>query len=123
MEMENKPEPKVKIYYDGVCNLCAGLAETIDLSKRGSHFALSDISTSILPEGVSKEAAMRDVHVIDEGGKMYRGSDAVMRILREYPHLRWIGIIGSLPGFSLIAMLIYRLVEKTRYWIFGRKTV
>lgn len=121
--METESKPKVKIYYDGVCNLCAGLAETVDLSKRGSAFALNDISKGELPSGVSMAEAMRDIHAIDESGKMYRGADAVMRILREYPHLRWIAVIGSLPGFSLIAMLIYRIIEKTRYWIFGRKTV
>jgi predicted DCC family thiol-disulfide oxidoreductase YuxK len=121
MEIESKP--KVKIYYDGVCNLCAGLAETIDLSQRGSHFALNDISKDELPVGVTMQEATRDVHVVDENGKMYRGSEAVMRILSEYPRLRWIAAICSVPGFSHVAILIYRVIEKTRYWIFGRKNV
>ena len=119
METENKP--KVKIYYDGVCNLCSGLADTIDQSKNGSNFALNDVSKDVLPVGVSKEEAMHDVHVVDENGRMYRGGDAVLRVLLEYPRMRWIATIGALPGFKQLLMLIYRIVEKTRYWIFGRK--
>ena len=121
METENKP--RVKIYYDGVCNLCAGLADTIDASVHGSQFALNDISKGLLPAGLSKEEALHDVHVIDENGHMYRGADAILRVLQEYPRMKLLATIGALPGFRQILMLIYRIVEMTRYWIFGRKTV
>jgi predicted DCC family thiol-disulfide oxidoreductase YuxK len=119
--MESEGKPKVKIYYDGVCNLCSGLADTIDQSEHGANFSLNDISKDPLPQGVSKEEAMHDVHVVDESGTMYRGADAVLRVLDMYPGFRWIAALGRLPGLHLIAMGVYRVVEQTRYRIFGRK--
>ena len=120
--MEEVGKPKVTIFYDGMCNLCSGLADTLDESKRGSDFILNDISNGVLPAGVSKEAAMRDVHVLDESGHIYRGAEAVLRILKGYPRMRWIATIGAVPGFKQLLMLAYRVVEKTRYFVFGRKS-
>ena len=120
--MDGEIKPKVQIYYDGVCNLCSGLMDSIDHSEQGTRFELKDAHINPLPEGVTMDAAMRDMYVTDEKG-MYKGADAVIRIMREYPHLKWLAALASLPGFHLLAKGIYRIVEKTRYWIFGRKTV
>lgn len=116
-------QKKVEIYYDGVCNLCAGLADTIDLSDRKDSFELKDISKGHLPQDVDFSEAMHDVHVVDETGAVYQGADAVLKVLEHYPRLKWLAAIGWLPGFHGIAKLTYRVVEETRYWIFGRKTV
>lgn len=121
--MEEQSKPKISIYYDGSCNLCSGLTDRIDLSEHGSAFTLTDISKGRLPVGVSKEEAMHDVHVVDQNGRMYRGVDAVLRILEEYPRLRWLAVIGSFPGFRQLFMFMYRIVERTRYSIFGRKKI
>ncbi len=120
---EQGKRQKIAIYYDGLCNLCAGLADKVDASQKESTFELKDIHKAGTLGDMAMDEAMHDVHVVDETGKMYKGADAILRIFAEYPHLKWLAKIGSLPGFRQLAMLIYRLVEKTRYWIFGRKTV
>lgn len=111
---------KLTIYYDGVCNLCAGLADDLAASSQKDRFDMRDISEGTLPQGVSHDEAMHDVHVEDEG-TMYRGADAVLRILGTYPRWRLLARLGMWPGFHLVAVLLYRAVEKTRYSFFGRR--
>ena len=116
-------QSKITVYYDGVCNLCSGLMDSVEKSSRGRSFAHADISKGVLPEGVSEEEAMCDVHVVDEHGEMYKGADGVLKILEQYPQWRVVARLGRLPGFRQLAGIAYRIVEKTRYWIFGRKRV
>jgi len=118
--MENQPK-KIHIYYDGMCNLCSGLMDTVENSSKGGAFERIDVTKGKLPPDKTYEQAMRDMHVVDENGQIYRGAQAVLKIFEQYPHLRWIAPIGRLPGFNLFAAGIYRLVAETRYWIFGRK--
>ncbi len=114
---------RITVYYDGVCNLCSGLMDTVDKSSHGSSFVHADISQGSLPEGVTQAEAMRDVHVVDQAGRLHKGADAVFNILEQYPRWRLIVWMGRLPVFNLVAAGLYRAVEKTRYWIFGRKHV
>ena len=119
----NTHDKKITVYYDGLCNLCSGVMDTVAASSISSTVGHKDISKDELPIGITKEQAMHDVHVIDAEGRMYKGADAVMMIFEQYPHLRWLAAVGRLPGIHLIARGIYRIVEKTRYLLFGRKKV
>ena len=94
--------------------------DTVSDSSQKVTIAAHDISKGDLPAGISREAAMRDVHVVDENGHVYRGSEAVLRVFEEYPRLRWIATVGRWPVFRQLAAVTYRIIEKTRYWIFGR---
>lgn len=114
-------KPKVHIYYDGMCNLCSGVMDTVDSSKQADKFEMNDVTKGNLPAGVTYEAAMRDMHVVDESGHVYKGAQAVLKIFEQYPHLRWMAPIGRLPVISLLADGMYRVVAETRYWIWGRK--
>lgn len=63
---------------------------------------------------------MRDVHVVDESGNVRKGADAVLFIFERYPRWRFLARVGRLPGVYMLVRGLYRVVEKTRYWIFGR---
>ena len=114
---------KIYVYYDGVCNLCSGIVGTMSTSSKASAFTPVDISKGILPSGMTKKEAMGDVHIVDENGIMYKGIDAVLKILEQYPNLRTLASLGRLPVIYGILAGVYRVVEKSRYWIFGRKPV
>ena len=119
--MENQQQKKIRVYYDGLCNLCAGIMDNVEKSSKGGIFEHKDITKGELPQGMSLEEAMHDVHVVDEAGRMHKGADAVLKMFEYYPHLTWLATLGRLPGVDLLAAAIYRIIEKTRYWIFGRK--
>ncbi|WP_429806796.1 DCC1-like thiol-disulfide oxidoreductase family protein [Cohnella laeviribosi] len=50
-------------------------------------------------------------------------ADAVMRLLREVPSLRWIGIAGDRPRLRPVCRLFYRLVARCRCRLFRRNRV
>ena len=112
---------KITIYYDGVCNLCSGLMDTIATSDKKDMFTGVDASTAELPPGVTKEDAMHDIHVVDEEGRAHRGIDGVLKVFETYPQLKFLATIGRLPGFYVLGKALYRCVEQTRYYIWGRK--
>ena len=116
-------DKKIHIYYDGVCNLCSGLMDTVEKSSQGAKFERIDVTQGNLPPGKSYREAMHDMHVVDKDGQVYRGAQAVLKIFEQYPHLRWMATIGRVPGMGLVATVLYRIVAETRYWIFGRKQV
>lgn len=115
-------ENKIHIYYDGVCNLCSSSIGRVASSSKGGLFQATDVTKGTLPKGVDMESAMRDMHV-EADGTLYRGADAVLRIMREYPLLRPFAALGSLPGIHLVARGAYRLLANSRYRIFGKKEV
>lgn len=112
---------KIEIFYDGTCNLCSGMVERIDKSSKKESFEARAVSEEQLPHGIDHEAAMRDVHVVDETGRIYAGAEAVLRILDEYPRLQTLARIGRFPGIKHLLAILYRVVAMTRYRIFGRK--
>ncbi len=107
---------KLSIYYDGTCNVCSKVVEKICRSSQNEKFEPIDITHARLPKGITSAQAQRDVHAVDEHGKQYVGIDAVVRILKEYPHWRPIAWIISLPGIKQGAAFIYRIVATNRHW-------
>ena len=114
-------EKKIHIYYDGICNLCAGAMEGISDSAQKSRFEMHDVTAGSLPPNVTYDAAMKNMHIQDEQGRVFEGAQAVLKIIEQYPAWRWLARLGQLPGFSLIAAGIYRIVAETRYYFFGRR--
>ena len=108
---------KISVYYDGTCNLCNSGIRTISGNET---FDTKDVTEGTLPPSISYEAAMRDMHAVDETGRVYKGADAVLRIAQVYPRLRWLGSIGRLPIIRQILQGMYWIIARTRYRIFGR---
>jgi Uncharacterized protein conserved in bacteria len=114
--------------YDGQCNLC--LATMDKLRKLDSQEPVEWVSIQAYQRGeyralpaltnVPAEQLMAQMHVIDSSGRLYSGSEGVMRLLRNVRSLRWIGAIGEWPGFRGISRLIYKLVARNRYRLFGK---
>ncbi|MCE9541511.1 DUF393 domain-containing protein [Candidatus Kaiserbacteria bacterium] len=118
--------PKLSIYYDGLCRGCDAVARTLANSARADLFRLQDANTvdpQMLPDRITRDAAMRDVHVVDETGRQYIGFSAVLKILEQYPRWRWLAKVGYVPVLKQVGTGLYRLIADNRYWLFGRKHV
>lgn len=114
--MENK---KIDIYYDGTCRVCNAFAGSVANSEEKDKFTPKDLTKGNLPTGVTFEQAWRDMYVVEEGGVMYKGADAWLRVLEEYPRWRWLAKIGRLPGIYQCIKLGYRLFATNRHRIPG----
>lgn len=120
-------KPKLSVVYDGDCRLC--LATVDKLRRMPNRAELSFISLQSLIAGetqpwpgisdVTPGELAAQLHVTDETGRRYSGSDGVMLLLRHVPALRWLGVLGGLPGFRGVSRLLYRIVARYRYRLFG----
>lgn len=123
------PEParpadgRAVILFDGVCNLCNGSVNFIidrDPAGRFQFAALqSDAAAGLLrPFGVATDRL--DSVVLVEGGRLYRRSDAALRIAR-----RLSGAWPLLTAFRLVPRpvrdAVYDWVARNRYRWFGRQ--
>ncbi|RUS47692.1 thiol-disulfide oxidoreductase DCC family protein [Cohnella sp. AR92] len=118
---------KLIALYDGHCNLCLATASklqeleslvpvdwiTIQSYQSGEHGSWPALANT------PTERLLAQMHVID-GDRLYSGPDGVMKLLRNVPSLRWIGILGTWPGFRGLSRLVYKLVARYRYRLFGK---
>ncbi len=118
-----KDEKRQIIIFDGVCNLCNGsvnfiiardVRETFMFSPVQSAFAISLLKDHNLT-GIGK-----DSFVLVKEGKCYLRSDAALQISKQLP-----GLWPVLSGLRIIPRplrdMIYNLVARNRYKLFGKK--
>ena len=116
---KSQTDDKKVIIYDGLCTMCKGIADSIDHSSQKASFKLSDLTSDALPAQVSRTAAEKEIHVIDSDGTIYKNSEAVLKILEEYPRYAWLVRIGRWPGLRQLLALAYGLVARNRHFIAG----
>lgn len=107
-------EKKLTIYYDAKCSICRGAVSRLGISSEGPFEAL-DANVTELPENISIERALKDVHVMDKDGSVHAGADAILRILEEYPGGRILSFLGRLPVIKQTLQLVYRLIADNRH--------
>lgn len=118
----HKPDEGLKqktIFYDGLCMMCKSLAHKIDESGQQKSFVTKDITQAKLPKGLSKADLEKEIHVIDTDGRVYKNASAILKILEEYPRLRFLSWVGALPGCRQLFQLGYKLVAANRHFLFG----
>ncbi|THF83821.1 thiol-disulfide oxidoreductase DCC family protein [Cohnella fermenti] len=129
----NEPRRLIALY-DSECNLC--LATKGKLEKLNSAIPVEwrSIQSCMgekdrLPPALANlplEQLLSQMHVIEEAGgsgsssRLHSGSEGVMRLLRNVPSMRWIGIVGEWPGFRGMSRLLYKLIARHRYRLFGK---
>jgi len=112
------------VFFDGVCGLCNATVDFFLKRDREGRFLFSPLQGETAKERLEPEI-VEDVSsvVLQVGGKTYRHSSAVARMLWR------LGGFWSFTGACLwlvpwpVRHLGYKLVAKFRYRLFGRKEV
>jgi hypothetical protein len=68
----------------------------------------------LLRLGVSRRRVRRASVLVEPGGRKSDGADAVFRLFRRVPGLRFTGMLGLLPIVRQVAALVYRFVARHR---------
>jgi predicted DCC family thiol-disulfide oxidoreductase YuxK len=113
-QYNRRMEKKIHLYYDGECHMCQVTMDSLQKSSQGTSFAPIDVTKGDVPPGVDMAGALHSMHAIDEGGRVYVGGDAILRILEEYPRWRWLAKVGKVPGIRHIVAFVYRIVATHR---------
>ena len=110
---------KLALLYDGSCAMCtegvnkacrfdnSGNLEPIDLFEPAVHARFPDLK----PENLVKE-----LHAVDDSGRVYRGARAVNEILRRQNGPRsWLAYLWYMPGYAWLAEWQYKQIAASRY--------
>jgi predicted DCC family thiol-disulfide oxidoreductase YuxK len=110
---------KLALLYDGSCAMCTegvnkacrfdntGNLEPIDLFDSAVHARFPDLKL---------ENLVKELHAVDDSGRVYRGAHAVNEILRRQNGLRsWLAYLWYIPGYPWLADRQYRRIAASRY--------
>ena len=98
-----------------MCNL---IIKKVGNSSQKKVFDPKDIMKDPLPQNITKTAAEKEIHVVDEKGRVYKNAEAILKILEEYPKWRFLVVIGRLPIIKQLLPFGYRIIAKHRHSIF-----
>ncbi|TJY41422.1 DUF393 domain-containing protein [Cohnella pontilimi] len=120
--------PRLTVVYDGECNLCLATVDKLRRMPVRAELRFVPlqrlIDGQIRPwpgiDGISPAQLSAQLHVTDEQGRRFSGSDAVLKLLGLTPGLAWLAKLGALPGLRGVSRVLYRIVARYRYRLFGK---
>ncbi len=121
--MRKLPAFPIRVFYDGSCSVCATELEHYLRQVHGGKLLAVDISSSDfdpVPYGISLQAFMYELHVIDQGGGVYRGVEAFWAIWQAFPTSVMYGVMGAIirmPLLNPIARLVYKAFARIRPYL------
>lgn len=108
----------VRVYYDGACPGCIQDRRRYEklAGKQATDVEWIDITgrdAELRSAGIDPEAALRELHVVDEHGCVRRELDAYILLMARTLWLRPLAWLIGLPGIRrLIAFLYHRWVDR-----------
>jgi len=114
---EKVPEWNLKYLYDGGCTVCLSLVRMLRSRKGHENIYFEDITSPnfspIRNKGITYEAAMDTIHVINKKGEIIKGMDGLTLLYSEVG-LGWVFKLAQLPLLSKAADIVYKLISKNR---------
>ena len=120
------PSFPLQIFYDGSCRVCTAEIEHYLRRDHGGRLQGVDISAPdfVVPDGLSREELMYQLHVIDRSGTIYRNIAAFQVIWLAFPasaFYRLLATLLSLPILNPLARWGYRGFARLRRYLPQRK--
>src|SRR5262245_43631699 len=117
-----RPEADVVIY-DGHCQFCRRQVKRLnwfDCQKKLAYVSLHDPEVASRYPDLSHEQLMREMVVVERGGRRHGGADAFRYLSRRLRRLWWAMPFLHIPGLMWLWRWLYRVVANNRY-LFGGK--
>lgn len=119
-QQNKKNDCRKTIYFDGSCSMCRSIIRKVDSSSQKEKFDPKDLTKDPLPQNITRTAAEKEIHVVDENGKIYRNAEGILEILEEYPKWKFLVKIGRLPIIKQLLRVGYRIIASHRHSIFRK---
>jgi predicted DCC family thiol-disulfide oxidoreductase YuxK len=117
------PDDEV-ILYDGVCVFCSRwvrFVATRDVARRFRFTAIQSPYGTRLAQAFGIDADDPDTNAVIHGGVAYFKSDGALTVLGALPGWGWVRALRAVP--KLLRDVLYNLVARNRYRIFGKYDV
>ena len=108
---------KTIVFYDQSCRMCVGVTGWLSRIDGKKQFQLEPYQNSeyLIRHPEITSDFEKQIHIIDEKGKMLKGADAMMEIWRKSGHWSsFLPVISRVPPFIWVARIIYKIVAKYR---------
>lgn len=112
------------ILYDGICVLCSGWMRFVLDRDVNQIFRFTPIQSPYgraLAEALGIDPDDPDTNAVVIDGVAWRRSDAALAVVSRLPGWRWVTGLRIVP--RPLRDLIYRLIARTRYRVFGRHQI
>lgn len=109
------------ILYDGICVLCSAWVRFVATRDPDRLFRFAAIQTPYgraLAERLGIDPDDPDTNALVQDGLGYRRSDAAIAVLSRLPGWSWIRATRIAP--RSLRDVIYRMIARNRYRLFGR---
>ncbi|MDG1458287.1 MAG: DUF393 domain-containing protein [Pseudoprimorskyibacter sp.] len=105
-----KTKAELTVFHDGSCPLCEVEIGYMKRQSGADQIAFVDVSqvNVVLPDGLTRDAAMQRFHVADMDGQIHSGAVAFMHLWARFPRLKWLARLGRLPGMGFALEQVYR---------------
>jgi predicted DCC family thiol-disulfide oxidoreductase YuxK len=103
-------EPKLTVYHDGACPLCAAEIALYRRAEGSDAVAFLDVADPGARPGVDlpRDRALARFHVREADGRLLSGAAAFAALWRTLPGWRWLGILVGQRWLLPVAELAYR---------------
>lgn len=108
----------IDVYFDGKCGLCSKEIRYYQTIAPSGVFTWHDIAHDPAPLatlGISQEAALRRLHVIDKNKTRHQGVDAFIVIWQKLPYWSLLALFARLPIIHKIAQIAYNRFADYRF--------
>jgi predicted DCC family thiol-disulfide oxidoreductase YuxK len=106
------------VLFDGGCPMCRRTVKWLRAIDwlRGLQFvdAMNADARHRIAPGLTEEAVLVEMYVVDEKGKRSGGFDGYLEIAKVVPLLWPMGLVGRLPGLRQAGAAIYRTIAANR---------
>jgi predicted DCC family thiol-disulfide oxidoreductase YuxK len=123
--MNNLPQHKKIILFDGVCNLCNFFVQFVIQHDKADKFRFvslqSELGEQIASTSPLSSQRLDSVLLLDVATSSYKNkSQAVFEVLIELNYFKWLAKLFSMfPRF--VTDFIYDVIAKYRYRLFGKQ--
>lgn len=111
------------VLFDGVCNFCNASINFIIRRDRGGYFKFAPLQSETgerLIDEHNIDTVETDSIILVEGGRVFTHSDAALRIARRLDRM-WSWAYAFIVVPRALRDLVYKLIARNRYRIFGRR--
>jgi predicted DCC family thiol-disulfide oxidoreductase YuxK len=111
------------ILFDGVCNLCNGSVQFVLLRDKVGYFKFASLQSEAGQALLEKYKLPKDDYnsfILVEGDRVFSKSTAALRVARKLQGpWKMLYVFNIIPAF--IRDMVYSLIAKNRYRIFGKR--
>lgn len=110
-----KPKDDVPIVlFDGECPFCRRWAARLE-RRTGARVRYEPFQNrGAALSGLDESRLRRRLHLLEPGGRVRQGADAVFFALSRAPGFGWLSLPSMIPGFSWAAERVYDAVARLR---------